>query len=350
MISTDEPTTAVPRLRDLAYYYPDTYWLRGQQSDWVKSVLLFFDGVATLVPEHARSKAIHADPTLVEPLLSTGSMVMLEPTEIIDLEAVELMGEALTEWLRADRRRTGEWPGEWRSMSYSRLGSDAHPELFQQIFSELVKQGLAAPGDRLNMSIRGDIREAVLTLWSQILREPGRKLGFDLSPITRRHRYPLAENLSKMLTDVKPISAGTVVELDLQAVGINLARVPLDEIEDFRAQYGSHYRAYRRDLNRLVGELSLSPRHVVDQLLRDRQEELREEAQRLQKRLTKSFTIKNIGSFGLGALGAAWGIKSGNYPTAALAATGALWALTKDTAQPGSLLYLFDVDRQWSGR
>ena len=36
-------------MTDTAYYYPAPYWLPGD-SNWIKSLLLFFDDVAILLP------------------------------------------------------------------------------------------------------------------------------------------------------------------------------------------------------------------------------------------------------------------------------------------------------------
>jgi hypothetical protein len=35
--------------REIAYYYPNPIW---DQGDWVKNLILFFDGVALLVPDY----------------------------------------------------------------------------------------------------------------------------------------------------------------------------------------------------------------------------------------------------------------------------------------------------------
>lgn len=54
---------AAPR-RELAYYCPDPMWRSG---DWVKNLVLFFDGVAILLPRYLRDK-----PGRVDPAITTG--------------------------------------------------------------------------------------------------------------------------------------------------------------------------------------------------------------------------------------------------------------------------------------
>lgn len=53
-------------LLDVAYHH-EPYW-HAHQSDWIKSLLLFFDGVAVLVPDYMRDRPLFTDPTLAQPL------------------------------------------------------------------------------------------------------------------------------------------------------------------------------------------------------------------------------------------------------------------------------------------
>ena len=39
------------QLPELAFYYPNPVW---SDSDWVKNLVLFFDGIALLVPDYMR--------------------------------------------------------------------------------------------------------------------------------------------------------------------------------------------------------------------------------------------------------------------------------------------------------
>lgn len=46
---------------EIAYYYPEPYWL-SDEGGWVKSLLLFFDEIAILLPSYMRGRHIRADP------------------------------------------------------------------------------------------------------------------------------------------------------------------------------------------------------------------------------------------------------------------------------------------------
>jgi hypothetical protein len=51
-----------PVAKEIAYYYPNPMWRHG---DWVKSLIVFFDGVALLVPEYMKEKPELVDPAIV---------------------------------------------------------------------------------------------------------------------------------------------------------------------------------------------------------------------------------------------------------------------------------------------
>lgn len=59
-------------LADLAYYYPQPYW-RGEESDGLKNLLLFFDGIAILLPRYMARRPAAADPVLWGSGVSCGS-------------------------------------------------------------------------------------------------------------------------------------------------------------------------------------------------------------------------------------------------------------------------------------
>ena len=70
-------------LADLAYYYPQPYW-RGEESDGLKNLLLFFDGIAILLPRYMAGRPAAADPVLAGPLREQGLLRVLEPETFVD--------------------------------------------------------------------------------------------------------------------------------------------------------------------------------------------------------------------------------------------------------------------------
>jgi hypothetical protein len=51
-------------IRDVAFYYPGHLW---RHSEWIKTLLLFFDGIGLLVPEYKQGEPETLDPVLAAP-------------------------------------------------------------------------------------------------------------------------------------------------------------------------------------------------------------------------------------------------------------------------------------------
>ena len=61
------PVMSAP-LPNLAYYYPEPYWLiEIDEGDAIKNLLLFFDGIAILLPRYMKGRERAADPILASP-------------------------------------------------------------------------------------------------------------------------------------------------------------------------------------------------------------------------------------------------------------------------------------------
>jgi len=58
--------------REIAFYYPGHLW---GNPEWIKSLLLFFDGIGLLVPEYKLHEPEIIDPVLAGPLRDKGRAV-----------------------------------------------------------------------------------------------------------------------------------------------------------------------------------------------------------------------------------------------------------------------------------
>ena len=58
-------------MRESAYYYPASFW-RATEGDWIKSLLLFYDEVAILLPDHVKGRHLDADPSVAGPMKEQG--------------------------------------------------------------------------------------------------------------------------------------------------------------------------------------------------------------------------------------------------------------------------------------
>lgn len=75
------PESDKASLLDVAYHH-EPYW-HPDQGDWIKSLLLFFDGVAVLVPDYMRDRPLFTDPTLAQPLADQGLLHRLSLETVV---------------------------------------------------------------------------------------------------------------------------------------------------------------------------------------------------------------------------------------------------------------------------
>jgi len=76
------------QLPELAFYYPNPIWMDG---DWVKNLLLFFDGIALLVPSYMKDRIEEFDPAIVNGLREHNLLHIIEPEEAVDKPASETL-------------------------------------------------------------------------------------------------------------------------------------------------------------------------------------------------------------------------------------------------------------------
>ena len=291
-------------MTDFAYYYPGPYWGIGKV-DAMKSLLLFFDGLAILLPRYMSGRESAADPVLAGPLREMGLLQVLEPETFVDQEVTEALIAAMTELVTEgafddlDRPEHG-----YQELSRSRMGWDADVELSEMITEELIARDLARPSeDGVSVPLHPAVRTTFLVLLSQLARDAGRRAGLSLHPATAD--YGAIEDLVRVVSLPTSPSAGHVVTLDQETVGLDLGAVPLDDILEFREHHGQAYRAYARNVRQQVAELGLLEPEERQARLLDRREELADLANDL-RRTARHWWRTPLGSFAIGAAGAAW--------------------------------------------
>ena len=239
---------------DVAYYYPAPYWGLGD-SDWVKSLLLFFDQVAILLPGYMYGRHDIADPTLVGPLEERGLLQVLEPNAWVDDSIANQLAEVVVELLT--NGAFDDLPPEthFHELSYSRLGYGADVELADFLVEELRARDLARSSeDGVSVPLHPMIRKTILVLLGQLSRAAGSKRGLVVHPTTNDRRA--VEDLIATLSREKMPSRGRMIALDLEPVSLNLGSIPLDDVLQFRAERREAHRAYMRDLQRFIAELA----------------------------------------------------------------------------------------------
>jgi hypothetical protein len=337
----------INRPQEFAYFYPEPYW-RGDDSDWVKNLLLFFDGVSVLLPQYMHNPAALEDRHIGGTMIDRGLLRVLRPEEVVNYGVTEALGNVLIELLaNGALDHLSNDDSSFSSLSRSRLGFSMAHEIAHVLLEELKERNLAADSeDGLSIPMNPEVRLLILTLLSQIISTQFRTEGLRLSPTTPRPELARAL-LDVLSTPVLP-SAGHVIVLDLEAVSFDLTAVPLDEILEFRETHGEEFRAYRRDLNRFLRELCILSDDERRTMMDDRQEELADRASDLRRR-GRSRWIRPMGKASLGIAGAWWNL-SQNDPIGAATAFASALLEAPESNDAGSFSYLFSIERAFVDR
>jgi hypothetical protein len=332
------------QMPELAFYYPNPIWAR---ADWIKNLILFFDGIALLVPDYMRDRPFEVDPAIATGLQEHGLLKILEPETFMDRTAAEALATAMSDIIVSGsldnlaKRRT-----KFHELSYSRLGYMADAGLAEMVYEELEKRGLARPTeDGVSIPMHPMVRSLVLVLLAQILRPTGRRHGLELSPATDQPE--IQKSLVELLRLPSIPSAGHVVSLDIEAVGVDLSAVPFDEVLSFRTEHRDKYRIYARTLRQFLREIGdLSPDEQQREL-KNRQAEVKEGAAQLRKAARGAW--KRPASFGLGLAGAVWTLTTGDIVGGLLAlGAGLAGAELSGTTETSAYSYLFTARRRFS--
>lgn len=90
---------------EVAYYYPEWHW-HPDEHGWVKSLLLFFDEIALLVPDYKRHQPANMDPELAGALEDANLLRIIEPEWFVDAEMTGMLAEAMVAIIDAERSTT----------------------------------------------------------------------------------------------------------------------------------------------------------------------------------------------------------------------------------------------------
>jgi hypothetical protein len=233
-------------------------------------------------------------------------------------------------------------------LSFSRLGYTANAAIADEIYRALEERRLVRSSeDGMSIPMHHLVRSLVLVLLAQILRSRGREEGLELLPATD---VPLIHAaLQDFLEIPSPISAGHVVSLDVNTVGLDLSAVPIDEVLDYRKENAASYRSYMRSIRQLVRLMQGLSDEDQQSALRDRREEISDMASSLQKSVPK--TWRKRAAFGLQLVGAGVRAHSGDVPGAALATAATVASADLSmSSDVGAYSYLFGAARRFPSR
>jgi hypothetical protein len=327
--------------RELAFYYPNPMWTHG---DWIKNLVLFFDGIALLVPSYMKGRPDETDPAIVAGLKQHGLLEIIQPEKAVDKAATEKLATALTDVITSGvLDNLAKEETAFHELSMSRLGYYGDEGLYKMIFEELKKRGLAKESeDKVSIPMHPKVRSLVLVLLSQILRPHGTILNANLNPATDMPKMVLA--LSDLLGVNTEPTEGQVVEFDLNTVTVDVGAVPIDEVLDFRAQNLTAHKRYMLSARKFAMELSRMPQKERKVAFELRQAELSDLANDLRRRGRKAW--KKPSSFALSLVGAALSVVTS--PVAAALRIGATVAgYEASRVDAGAYTYLFNSQKRF---
>ena len=331
---------------EIAYYYPSPYWM-GHDNSWVKSLLLFFDQIAILLPRYMYGRHAAADPATVLPLEESGVLRVLDPDDWIDQETAESLAEMMVDLLTGEVFDDLPKDVPYHALSRSRMAYGADVGLADMLVEELLARDLALPvGDREYIQLHPAVRTTILVLLAQLSRPAGARKGLVVHPTTNMSEA--IEDLIRTLSQKPMPSANRVIKLDLEPVSFDLSEVPLDEILDFRAEHRSAYRAYVDGLYGFMAELAeVDEFDEREQLMLGRRQEIAEAAREL-RRSRFPWRRENLASFAFGIAGAAWTLGHGDLVGAVLGAGKSVAdKLSGKHTKVSAYSYIFDIGKQF---
>lgn len=331
-------------MTDTAYYYPAPYWAL-RDVEWIKSLLLFFDDIAILLPDYMYGRHKVADPILAESLEERGLLRILEPQNWVDEEITNKLSEVVIELLTNGIFDELPRTDYFAELSQSRIGYGADVDLANFLIDELQAKGLARPSeDGVSIPLHPVVRTTILVILGQLSRIAGKKHGMTIHPTT--NEFSAINDLIKTLSMRSMPSRYNIIQLDLEPVTLDLTSIPLDDVLQFRAEHQAAYHAYMRDLRGFMVELAeIDDPDEREVVLLERRQEIADTAHDIQ-RATRRRLGKNLASWSLGIAGGVWSFSTGDPIGLALTAIGFIPGIvSRQSNKVGAYSYIFSAHR-----
>lgn len=353
----------VDKPKDLAYYYSDWIWPQ-ESTDRMKSLLLFFDGLALALPADVAAEVVDRDPVLAQPLMDRGLLTNFEPGAWLDRESAERLAETLTNLLH---NRHDDWThGQRNRIVAAHWGAELAPKAAAAFSKELARLELISGplGDDGLVWMDPEPRLLVLSVFVRALESSIRQSSsVRLQPTTDNlelgQQYWHASDAyldclgrgNFESRDGRRVRhhhdvrwASWILASDLDAAAVDLSSVPLDDVLAFRAEQGQYYKAYANSLRKFLEDSQSLADPEREAELAVRKEEITDMLTDLRRRSLREFR-KDCVVMTLSLAGAAWSAIGGDVIGGALAAGGAFAAAKRHEDPVTSYTYLFHAAR-----
>jgi len=350
-LTADAGKNGLPKV---AFYHPWPPVDSRPLSSWLKSMLLFFDGVAVLVARNDRKILVGGQEETIYPLMEAGLLHILDPDDVIDHEVATALTEFVLEIATSDERELLRNPHSAllrRNWRRPRALTPEERAASEMVWEEMRRRGYASR-IRYDNSIylnRG-AWAVILAFLAQALRPAGRSLGLDLLPATDNPN--LLDGFRTVFYRARrdpAISVADVVTFDLEQVALDLTDVPIDDLLEFRQQYGGEYQRYSSSIRTFAHEVALTPEVDRGALLQDRRNELAADADELMH-IARTWWRQPVASVSIGLAGAVLAGTHGDWSAATLSLLSGIVGAAGRPDHSTAYSYLFRTGSRFGAR
>ncbi|MEU5591021.1 hypothetical protein [Streptomyces chrestomyceticus] len=199
-----------------------------------------------------------------------------------------------------------------------------------------------------------DVRLMILMAYCRTLHREMKAADITLQPVMRdMHSFP--ESVGPAFRDLeRPAqkrwrrnrAMHRVIKADWREVGVDLSRVPLDEILGFRDHHGADYRAYAQGLRNFVRASEEMSDTQFAAALRDRSEQIDHAAAELRRSLKTAFGHTGAALI-FSIAGATWTATQGDIAAALLAVASAAASTTRPPRPVTAYSYLYYMKKRY---
>lgn len=266
------------------YYYPGSRI----NSFWAKQSLLFFSRINVLVPPgHSGPRRVFNDYSWghFDELLDNDLVVPLAPDKVMSQQLSERIVEAIFEEVLSNPSEyisERDLPGSF-DVHRLKLGYGAEPALFQMLVEGLIESGVhleyASAGFwRVPPKLRALINLVHATTIPDAIADA---TGRTIRPVTN---YPDVNlGVSGVTASLFQARDDEILSFDCEALDLDVSRVPVDEIVDFRSRHSEGLRHYLLDTHKFAKELSDTPDYLRAAVLRERKQEIDQFVQKMNR-------------------------------------------------------------------
>jgi hypothetical protein len=345
----------------VGYYYTDWIWPE-RATDSMKSLLLFFDHLALVLPQRLHDVVVSEDPILALPLKEKGILLNLDPESWLEeAESDRIVNEVYNALAEDSIPRNDR---DYASLTTAHFGFESRAT--QELLAKLQGKGLI-DGQVVDSVVQmaPAARLIILTALASILYEKSFRQGLELSLITFengpsvkmrkgqtavRRQKPYRWYPESLMDVTREALEFVTLWEDFEAIGVDLSAVPLDEVLEFRQRHGTEYRAYIRGLRSFINTFRWGEEANDLEQFNERREELLDQSADL-RRLSRRTFGRRAAILSVTAAAFGWSAYHGDPVSAALSSLAAALSLPSNPERSQRpFAYLFAIEDEFRRR